>query len=74
MSEVKDAPGAVKPERRFQAPAQFDFKDLESLQRFLSPQARIHSAKRTGLSAREQRQLKQAIKYARFLALLPYTT
>ncbi|TAH35978.1 MAG: 30S ribosomal protein S18 [Planctomycetota bacterium] len=55
-------------------PAHFDFKDVEALQRYLSPQARIHSAKRTGLSAREQRQLKCAIKYARFLALLPFTT
>ena len=51
----------------------FDFKDVETLQRFLSPQGRILSAKRTGLTARQQRQLKKAIKYARFLSLLPYT-
>lgn len=67
MSEITPA----TPER---GPRRFDFKDVESLQRHLSPQARIHSAKRTGLTAREQRQLKRAIKYARFLALLPYTT
>ena len=52
----------------------FDFKDVETLQRYLNPQARILSAKRTGLSAREQRQLKKAIKHARFLALLPFTS
>ncbi len=52
----------------------FDFKDVETLQRYLNPQARILGAKRTGLSAREQRQLKKAIKYARFLALLPFTS
>ncbi len=55
-------------------PEVFDYKDPETLRRYLSPQGRIHSAKRTGLSARQQRQLKKAIKYARFLALLPYTT
>ncbi|MBC8328524.1 MAG: 30S ribosomal protein S18 [Planctomycetes bacterium] len=50
----------------------FDYKDIETLQRFLSPQGRIHSRKRTGLNARKQRELKMAIKTARFLALLPY--
>lgn len=53
--------------------AHFDYKDLETLQRFLSPQGRIHSRKRTGLDARKQRELKMAIKTARFLALLPFT-
>lgn len=52
----------------------FDFKDLDTLQRFLSPQGRIHSRKRTGLDARKQRALKMAIKTARFLALLPFTS
>ncbi len=50
----------------------FDYKDIETLQRFLSPQGRIHSRKRTGLNARKQRELKLAIKTARFLALMPY--
>ncbi|RMH03443.1 MAG: 30S ribosomal protein S18 [Planctomycetota bacterium] len=50
----------------------FDFKDIETLQRFLSPQGKLHSRKRTGLNARQQRQLKHAVKHARFLALLPY--
>ncbi len=51
----------------------FDFKDVETLQRFLTPQGRIHGRKRTGLDSRRQRRLMRAIKYARFLALLPYT-
>ncbi|KAA3604484.1 MAG: 30S ribosomal protein S18 [Planctomycetota bacterium] len=55
-------------------PDHFDFKDVDALQRYLTPQYRIHSAKRTGLPARKQRQLKKAIKYARFLALLPFTS
>lgn len=51
----------------------FDYKDVESLQKYLSGQGVLLSAKRTGLSAREQRRLKRAVKYARFLALIPYS-
>lgn len=51
----------------------FDFKDVEGLQVYSSSQHMMLPAKRSGLSAREQRQLKRAIKHARFLALLPYT-
>lgn len=50
----------------------FDFKDLEDLEKYLSGQGDLMPAKRTGLTAREQRRLKRAVKYARFLALIPY--
>ena len=49
-----------------------DYKDVGTLQKFLSQYGKIHSRQRTGLTARRQRQLKASIKYARFLALLPY--
>lgn len=52
----------------------FDYKDVETLQKYLSGQGVLLSAKRTGLSAREQRRLKRAVKYARFLALIPYSS
>lgn len=51
----------------------FDFKDVEGLQVYVSSQHMMLPASRSGLSAREQRMLKSALKYARFLALLPYT-
>lgn len=51
----------------------FDYKDLESLQLYVTSQGMLLPAKRSGLNAREQRRLKRAIKQARFLALLPYT-
>jgi small subunit ribosomal protein S18 len=54
-------------------PDKFDYKDLETLERFLNGQGRLYSAKRTNLNARQQRKLKLAVKHARFLALLPYT-
>lgn len=51
----------------------FDYKDVEGLQLYASSQHMMMPAKRSGLSAREQRMLKRALKQARFLALLPYT-
>ena len=53
---------------------QIDYKDLEALKKFINPHGRILSRKRTELCAKHQRQLAQAIKRARFLALLPYTS
>jgi small subunit ribosomal protein S18 len=40
----------------------------------MSPNGKIHGRKRSGLTAREQRMVAQAIKRARFMALLPYTS
>lgn len=49
-----------------------DYKDLNSLRKFINPYGRILSKKRTGLTAVNQRRLAQAIKRARFMGLLPY--
>lgn len=49
-----------------------DYKDAELLKKFLTPNARIMGRKRTGTSAKMQRQLGLAIKRARFMGLLPY--
>ena len=51
-----------------------DYKRAEDLRRFLTPNGKIQSRKRTGLNSQEQRLLSQAIKRARFMALLPYTS
>ena len=51
-----------------------DHKNSEDLRRMLTPNGKIQSRKRTGLNAREQRMLSQAIKRARFMALLPFTS
>ena len=50
-----------------------DFKDVETLRRFLSSQAKILPPKRTGVCRKHQRMLAQAIKRARLMALLPFT-
>lgn len=49
-----------------------DYKDIETLRKFLNPNARILSHKKTGLSAKQQREIAQAIKRARYIGLLPY--
>lgn len=50
-----------------------DYKDLEILKGFISENGKIVPSRITGTKARYQRQLSEAIKRARFLALLPYT-
>ncbi|MBR2802187.1 MAG: 30S ribosomal protein S18 [Erysipelotrichaceae bacterium] len=49
-----------------------DYKDVELLKRFISPNGKITPRRVTGTSAKYQRQLSVAIKRARQMALLPY--
>ncbi len=49
-----------------------DYKDIETLKKFLNPHGKILPRRRTGLSAHAQRNLANAVKRARFMALLPY--
>ncbi|MEX0746023.1 MAG: 30S ribosomal protein S18 [Phycisphaeraceae bacterium] len=51
-----------------------DYKDADELRRFLTPNGKIQSRKKSGLTAREQRLVSQAIKRARYMSLLPYTS
>jgi small subunit ribosomal protein S18 len=51
---------------------EIDFKDTQTLNRFISALGKIRPRKKTGLCAQHQKKLAQAIKRARFLALLPY--
>lgn len=49
-----------------------DYKDIRLLQRFVSERGKIVPSRITAVSAAKQRELAQAIKRARNLALLPY--
>jgi len=51
---------------------EIDYKETELLKRFVSSQAKIIDPKHTGVCARHERLLAQAIKRARFLGLLPF--
>jgi len=51
-----------------------DYKDIETLRRLMSPNGKIYGRKRLSTTAREQRMVCQAVKRARFMGLLPYTS
>jgi small subunit ribosomal protein S18 len=50
----------------------YDYKDIVRLRAHLNPHARMFNRRRTGHSASEQRAFAQAVKRARFMALVPY--
>jgi small subunit ribosomal protein S18 len=50
-----------------------DYKDVGLLKDFINENGKIIPARITGTKARYQRQLTDAVKRARFLALLHYT-
>lgn len=49
-----------------------DYKDVKLLSRFISERGKIVPSRITAVSTKKQRELAQAIKRARHLALLPY--
>ena len=51
-----------------------DYKDLEVLSKLLTHRGKIFSRRRSGNCASCQRKVKLAIKRARFMALLPFTS
>ncbi|NBI29202.1 30S ribosomal protein S18 [Chengkuizengella marina] len=51
-----------------------DYKDIDTLKKFISERGKILPRRVTGTSAKYQRELTIAIKRARQIALLPYTT
>ena len=50
-----------------------DYKDVNRLRRFINERGKILPCRMTGNCAKHQRQLSEAIKRARIIALLPYT-
>ena len=51
-----------------------DYKDTNTLRVFISERGKIRSRRVTGLTVQQQRQVATAIKNAREMALLPYTS
>ncbi|MDP2718805.1 MAG: 30S ribosomal protein S18 [Dehalococcoidia bacterium] len=49
------------------------YKDAEKLLHFISDRGKIAPRRRTGTCAKHQRTLAEAIKRARFIALVPYS-
>lgn len=53
---------------------EIDYKDTASLKRHLGIWSKIRPAKDTGTCSKHQRLITQAVKRARFLALIPYVS
>jgi len=53
--------------------AEVDYKDVNTISRYLDRWFKIIPSSRNNNCARHQRQMTKAIKLARFLGLLPYT-
>nr|YP_009398905.1 ribosomal protein S18 [Cliftonaea pectinata]ARW68150.1 ribosomal protein S18 [Cliftonaea pectinata] len=49
-----------------------DYKDIDSLRKFINDQGKILSRRSTGLNSKQQKQITKCIKRARTLALLPF--
>jgi small subunit ribosomal protein S18 len=60
------------PERIHARVEDLDYKNVDLLRKCMGTQGQMFSRRRTGFSAQRQRLLKQAIKRARHLGLLPF--
>ena len=54
--------------------AGIDYKDSVKLRKFMTEGGKIAPRRATGTCAKHQRQVVSAIKHARIMALLPYST
>jgi len=54
--------------------AEVDYRNGQFLRRFISSYGKIAPQRRTGACAKHQRKLAMAIKQARLMAILPFTT
>lgn len=79
--ETRERPERSPRDRRRRKVCQFcvdkvqeiDYKDTARLRKFISDRAKILPRRMTGTCAAHQRQLTEAIKRSRHIALLPYT-
>ena len=53
-------------------PKYVDYKNTQYLKQFLNPHGRMNGKRKTNVPAKHQRAVANAVKRARFMALLPY--
>ena len=64
----------VRRRPRQAVPDYVDWKDIDYLRRFVPERGKIMPRRISGVSAKDQRRLAQAIKRARSMALIPFVT
>ncbi|MEP7103505.1 MAG: 30S ribosomal protein S18 [Candidatus Dojkabacteria bacterium] len=63
----------VKPTDPFNGdPSKIDYKDVQTLKKYITTRGRILPTEKTGVSAKCQRKLAVSIKRARYIGLIPY--
>ncbi|TAJ09379.1 MAG: 30S ribosomal protein S18 [Planctomycetota bacterium] len=70
-AEVAAAESSAVP-KPAKYPEHLDYKDMETLARFMNSQGNIQGRKRTNFNTQRQKALKLAIKRARHMAFLPF--
>ena len=65
-----EEPGRVRT-RLLKADQQVDYRDYEVLRKFMTERGKITPGRITGANAKQQRQVKRAIRRARVMGLLP---
>jgi small subunit ribosomal protein S18 len=64
---------AYRRRTRFSKLESVDYKDVDTLRKFVNERGKIVSRRVSGLSAKQQRMVTRAIKRARDMALMPFT-
>jgi ribosomal protein S18 len=77
--EMAKPPALRKPKKKVnplekEGVAYIDYKDTALLRKFISDRGKIRARRVTGVTTQQQRQIARAVKNAREMALLPYTT
>jgi len=71
-SDDRDADRGLRKRPKYvEAGATIDYKDYELLRKFLTEHGKILPGRITGATAKQQRQIKQAVRRARVMGLLP---
>lgn len=80
MSSMMGPPQDFRGRKRKRCPftalgvRHIDYKDIDTLSKFITDRGKILPRRITGVSAHHQRQLADAIKRARHMALLPFVS
>ena len=70
-SRTGAAAGPSRRTRYIKAGETVNFRDYELLRKFMTERGKVMPRRFTGASARQQRQIRQAIRRARVMGLLP---